>query len=243
MSSTPSLYQLTSHDFTPTELKFTIEISCLKGLNKRPRIQPQPPDDISAFISQKEDKERFQLYKSRLNGTKFCEVVATSDIPLFHPRVDHPCELTLTPKQGTGQRTDISCSCVIPSIKEWVRFKPSISQKTATVIFAYKLMDVSTLPPRTPALEELTSTVTELRANVIQLTEALTGLTEGIRSNFVMLSDQLAMVEAKQNKIWETFQQLCQPAPPPLSTAETPSTTLTRAPYFHPHLSKYARRE
>ena len=103
-------------------------------------------------------------------------------------------------------------------------------------------MDVSTLQPRTPALEELTSTVTELRANVAQLTEAFTALTEGIRSNFVMLSDRLAMVEAKQNKIWKTFQQLCQPAPP-LSTAETSSTTLTRAPYFHPHLSKHARRE
>src|SRR3989338_5409403 len=96
-NSTPLLYQLTSHDFTPTELKFTIEISCLKGLNNHSRPQLQPFDDTSAFTPEKEDKDRFQLYKSRLNGTKFCEVIATSDTPLSHPRVNHSCVFALTP--------------------------------------------------------------------------------------------------------------------------------------------------
>src|SRR3989338_9346929 len=161
-SSSPSLYHLLSHDFSATELKFTIEICNLKGPTKRPRPST---DDISAFTPENEFKDRFQLYKSRLNGTKFCEVISVSEIPLFHPSSDgQPCEFTLTPKQGTGQRTDINCACVIPSVKEWVRLKPSISQKQATLIFAYKLMDVTeTAPPspRTPGLEELTHQITQ----------------------------------------------------------------------------------
>ena len=239
-SSTPPLYRLLSHDFSATELKFTIEICNLKGSAKRPR--PSTTDDISAFTPENELKDRFQLYKSRLNGTKFCEVISVSEIPLFHPSSDgQPCEFTLTPKQGTGQRTDINCACVIPSVKEWVRLKPSISQKQATLIFAYKLMDIvvetNRSPSHTPGLEELTQQIT-------QLTPALTRLTEVMQANFLQLSSRLAVVEAKQNKIWETFQQLCQPSP----TAETsspsssPRTSLTPTSYFHPHLSKQTRR-
>ena len=239
-SSTPPLYRLISHDFTPFELKFTIEICNLKGPAKRPRPST---DDISAFTSENELKDRFQLYKSRLNGTKFCEVINTSDIPFFHPSPDvSPCEFTLTPKQGTGQRTDINCTCVIPSVKEWVRLKPSISQKQATLVFAYKLMDVTeTAPPspRTPGLEELTH-------QIAQLTPALTHLTEVMQANFLQLSDRLAVVEAKQNKIWETFQQLCQPPPvaetSSSSSISSPRTSLTPTSYFHPHLSKQPRR-
>ena len=65
-------------------LKFTC---CLKGPNKR-SLNPPMTSQLSLF--ENEDKHRFQLYKSRLNGTKFCEVITT----LIHPRwVDRRCPM------------------------------------------------------------------------------------------------------------------------------------------------------
>src|SRR3989338_8246256 len=221
--STPSFYRLISHAFTAVELKFTIEICCLKSPNKRSRTSSQSTDDISAFCLDNESKDRFQLYTSRLNGTKFCEVIEMSEISLTHSASDgSPCELNITPKQGTGQRTDVNCGCVIASVKEWVRLKPSISQKNSILVFAYRLMDVdgTALPARFSISEEL-------RDEVIHLSQALTNLTEVMQFNFLMLSDRLAMVEAKQNKIWETFQHLSQPPPETSSSSSSSRTSLT----------------